>query len=348
MEPLRVGVVGVGRLGQHHARNYYENPRCKLVGVADIDREQSRRIAKSFKCKSYTDYHDLIGQVDAVSVVVPTISHFEVGTAFLEAGVHCLVEKPICNTIKDASALVDLAHNRNLILQVGHIEHFNVAVQKMKQLLTMPRFIECHRLGPYDPRVKDIGVVLDLMIHDIDIILRIVNSPIVSIEAVGVSILSEKEDIANVRIRFEKGCIANLTVSRVTPKPMRKLRIWQEDMYISLDYRKQQMEIHRREKVERPRAGEPPWKIVASHTRLKREEPLKLELDNFLQCIQEGQTPATTGEQAMTALQVVIKIMEIIRETCGALNPQWFASPLEAQGPITPSSGSIDSGQGRF
>jgi predicted dehydrogenase len=197
-----------------------------------------------------------------------------------------------------------------------------VAVQKMKSLLTTPRWIECHRLGPYDPRVRDIGVVLDLMIHDIDIILRIVNKPIESIEAVGVPIMSNNEDIANARIKFEKGCIANITVSRVTPKPMRKLRIWQEDMYISLDYRKQQMEMHRRERVPNPRKDEPPWKIVSSRTRLKKEEPLKLELDHFLRCVQEGQTPATTGEQAMSALQVVIKINEIIRETCSMYSPQ--------------------------
>lgn len=322
MNPLRVGVIGVGRLGQHHARNYYENPRCQLVGVADLDEVQARHIAKSYKCKAYKDYRDLLGQVDAVSVAVPTIAHSEVATAFMDAGVHCLVEKPICNNLKDASVLVDLSHKRNVILQVGHIEHFNVAVQKMKSILTTPRWIECHRLGPYDPRVRDVGVVLDLMIHDVDIVLRIVNKPIESIEAVGVAIMSHNEDIANARIRFEKGCIANITVSRVTPKPMRKIRIWQDDMYISLDYKRQQMEMHRREPVPNPRKDEPPWKIVTSHTRLKKEEPLKLELDHFLRCVQEGQTPATTGEQAMTALQVVIKINELIRETCAIYNPQ--------------------------
>ncbi len=328
MDPIRVGVVGVGRLGQHHARNYYENPRCKLVAVADIDSAQGRRIAHAYKCKYVSDFRELIGQVDAVSVAVPTVSHYEVTSALLQAGIHCMVEKPICNTVKQAAELVRISHEQNRILQVGHIEHFNVAVQKMKQILTTPRFIECHRLGPYDPRVKDIGVVLDLMIHDIDIILRIVNSPIESIEAVGVAILSEKEDIANARIRFQKGCIANVTVSRLTPKPMRKLRIWQEDAYISLDYRKQQMEIFRREAVARPARGEAPWKIVSTKTRMRHEEPLRLELDYFLRCIEEGLTPATTGEQAMTALQVVIKITEMIRETCAPYSLQPMA-PLE-------------------
>jgi predicted dehydrogenase len=335
MDSLRVGVIGVGRLGQHHARNYYENPRCELVGVADIDRNQARKIAKAYKCKAYTDFQDLLGRVDAVSVAVPTTAHFSVASTFLEHGVHCLVEKPICNNLKDASALVDLAKAKNLVLQVGHIEHFNVAVQKMKSLLTTPRWIECHRLGPYDPRVKDVGVVLDLMIHDIDIILRIVNSPIESIEAVGVPIMSDKEDIANARLRFEKGAIANITVSRVTPRPMRKLRIWQEDMYISLDYRRQQMEIHRREAVKNHRADEPPWKIVSSRTRLKKEEPLKLELNHFLRSIQDGLAPATTGEQAMTALQVVIRITELIRETYAAYVPQPPDSPSPEGNPFS-------------
>ncbi len=334
MNSLRVGVVGVGRLGQHHARNYYENPRCELVGVADIDAAQGDRIARAYRCKAYKDFHDLIGKVDAMSVAVPTVAHFEVASELMKAGVHCLVEKPICNNLKDAERLIKLSHQYNLILQVGHIEHFNVAVQKMKSLLTTPRWIECHRLGPYDPRVKDVGVVLDLMIHDVDIILRIVNKPIESIEAVGVPIISPNEDIANARIRFEKGCIANITVSRVTPKPMRKIRIWQEDMYISLDYRKQQMEIHRREKVENPRKDEPPWKIVSTRTRLHKEEPLKLELDHFLRCVQEGQTPQTTGEQAMTALQVVIKINEIIRDTCGIYNPQLLSGAEPGTNPF--------------
>ncbi len=266
-----------------------------------------------------------------MSIAVPTVSHFEVASAFLGAGVPCLVEKPICSTIKDAAALVQIAREKDVILQVGHIEHFNVAVQKMKEIVKTPRFIECHRLGPYDPRVKDIGVVLDLMIHDIDIILRIVNSPIESFDAVGVGIMSEKEDIANVRIRFAKGCIANITCSRVTPKPMRKLRIWQDDAYISLDYRKQNMEIYRRVPVEDARPGEPPWKIVSHHTRLRHEEPLKLEIDHFLRCIEEGQRPATTGEQAMAALKVVIEITKNIRERCAPYSLQ----PLQ---PVEPES----------
>ena len=314
---LRVGVIGVGHLGQHHARNYAENPRCELVMVADNNGHQGRTIARTYNAKATKDYRDLIGEVDAVSIATPTVTHFEIAQAMLENGIHCLVEKPICNSVIDAAKLTALARRKNLVLQVGHIEHFNVAVQKFKEILTTPRFIECHRQGPFNPRVKDVGVVLDLMIHDIDIILRIVNSKITKIEAVGVAILTEKEDIANARLHFESGCIANVTVSRVTPKPLRKLRVFQDDAYISLDYQGQTMEVFRRKpRLEKLAPGDPKYFIESKKIRVKREEPLKLELDHFLDCIEKNNLdPQTTGEQAMEALDVVIKITEIIRAT---------------------------------
>jgi predicted dehydrogenase len=316
-EKIRVGVVGVGHLGQHHARNYYNNPRCELVYVCDSNANQAKTIAKAYNAQATTQFEDLIGKVDAVSIATPTFTHFDIASKFLENKIHCLVEKPICTTVVDAAKLTAMARRNGLVLQVGHIEHFNLAVQKFKEILTTPRFIECHRQGPFDPRVRDVGVVLDLMIHDIDIILRIVNSPIRSIEAVGVAILTEKEDIANARIRFENGCIANVTVSRVTPKPLRKLRVFQDDAYISLDYRNQTMEVFRRRpRTDIPKPGEPKYFIESKKIRVKREEPLKLELDHFLTCIEKQVLdPQTTGEQAMEALDVVIRITEIIRST---------------------------------
>ncbi|MBI1293107.1 gfo/Idh/MocA family oxidoreductase [bacterium] len=316
-DKLRVGVVGVGHLGQHHARNYYNNPRCELVYVCDANINQAKTIAKAYGAKATTDFTELIGQVDAVSIATPTVSHYEIASKFLDNKIHCLVEKPICTTVVDAAKLTAQARRNGLVLQVGHIEHFNLAVQKFKEILTTPRFIECHRQGPFDPRVRDVGVVLDLMIHDIDIILRIVNSPIRSIEAVGVAILTEKEDIANARLRFENGCIANVTVSRVTPKPLRKLRVFQDDAYISLDYRNQTMEVfRRRNRTDVVKPGEPKYFIESKKVRVKREEPLKLELDHFLTCIEKQiLDPQTTGEQAMVALDVVIRITEIIRST---------------------------------
>jgi predicted dehydrogenase len=313
---IRVGVIGVGHLGQHHARNLAENPKCELVYVCDSDGHQGRKIARAYGAKATKNYQDLIGKVDAVSIATPTVTHFEVAKTMLENGIHCLVEKPICTSVVEAAQLSVLAGKNNLVLQVGHIEHFNVAVQKFKEILNTPLFIECHRLGPFDPRVKDIGVVLDLMIHDIDIIMRIVNSPIEQIDATGVSILTEKEDIANARIRFKSGCIANITCSRVTPTPMRKLRVFQEDAYISLDYKKQAMEIHRRfQRAGVLKPGEPRFFIKTQKVRVKYKEPLKLELDHYLDCVKLGRTPQTTGPQAMEALDVVIRITEKIRNT---------------------------------
>ncbi len=315
-EKIKVGVIGVGHLGQHHARNYFYNPRAELAYVCDADGHQARKIARAYGAKATKDYTDLIGKVQAVSIATPTTTHFAIAQDLLNAGIHCMVEKPICTTVVEAAKLTSAARRKNLVLQVGHIEHFNVAVQKFKEILTTPRFIECHRQGPFDPRVKDVGVVLDLMIHDIDIILRIVNSRIKSIEAVGVAILTDREDIANVRIHFESGCIANVTVSRVTPKPLRKLRVFQDDAYISLDYRNQTMEVYRRKLNDKAKPGEVKYFIESKKIRVKREEPLKLELDHFLDCIEkQNLDPQTTGEQAMEALDVVVKITELIRST---------------------------------
>lgn len=315
-EPIKVGVIGVGHLGQHHARNYAELPDAELVYVCDTDGHQGRKVARSHGAKATKDYKDLIGKVDAVSIATPTSGHFQIASEMLANGIHCLVEKPICDNVRDAAKLSQLAKDNSVVLQVGHIEHFNVGVQRLKEQLTTPLFIECHRLGPFDPRVKDVGVVLDLMIHDIDIIMRIVDSPIETIEATGVAILTDKEDIANARIKFKSGCIANITCSRVTPKVLRKLRIFQDNAYLSLDYRRQTMEIAQRFKREgNVRSGEWPYYINTKKVRVRRKEPLRLELDHFLACVREGRTPQTTGEQATRALDVVIQITEQIRNT---------------------------------
>ena len=310
MDLVRVGVVGVGHLGQHHARNYSELEGCQLVGLADIDRKAANIVARKVSTQAFFDYRNLIDQVDAVSIVVPTSEHYRVARDFLEAGVHVLVEKPITSTVEEARGLIRLARNKKRILQVGHIERFNTAVIKLREILTKPGFIECHRLGPYDPRVRDVGVVLDLMIHDIDIILQIVRSPIVSIDAVGVPILSEREDIANARIKFKDGCTANLTVSRVTPTRMRKIRIFQPNTYVSINYQKQSMEVYSREDIKGAREGEPRAQIVRRRLRLKKEEPLKRELQHFVQCVRDGHDREVTGEHGHNALGVAIQIVE--------------------------------------
>lgn len=313
MDKVRVGVVGVGALGQHHARNYSELPDCELVGVADIDPKSATRIASQFRCQAFFDYHLLLDRVDAVSIVVPTVRHYEVAKQFLEHGVNVLVEKPITAEISEARELIELARAKERILQVGHIERFNTAFVRLNEILTRPAFIECHRLGPYDPRVRDVGVVLDLMIHDIDIVTHIVKSPIASIDATGVPIISKREDIANARIKFENGCIANLTVSRVTPNKLRKIRIFQPENYISLDYQDQSIEVYAREEIEDAAPNEPQAQIVRRKIRLKKEEPLKAELSHFLECVRHGLEPQVTGEHGHDALQVAVTITEQIQ-----------------------------------
>lgn len=320
METVKVGVVGVGSLGQHHARNYKEIPGCELVGVADVDHRAATRVASKCQCQAFFDYETLLGKVDAVSVVVPTSMHYEIAREFLSNGVDVLVEKPITHSLGEATALIELAKEKGRTLQVGHIERFNAAVQYLQKILTRPAFIECHRLGPFDPRVRDVGVVLDLMIHDIDILLQIVDSPIRSVDAVGVPILSNREDIANARITFENGCIANLTVSRVTPNKMRKIRIFQPDTYISLDYQGQNLEIYHRESIEGADEGEPKAQIVRKKIKLKKEEPLRAELMHFTECVREGHTPKVTGEHGHDALELAVSITRQLEDNLGQIS----------------------------
>jgi predicted dehydrogenase len=314
MQKIRIGVVGTGHLGKFHAHILSGMKRCELAGIADTNEKVATKIAKECKTKSYFHHTLLLGKVDAISIAVPTISHFLVAKDFLESGVHTFIEKPITTTVAEANELIDLAKKKNLILQVGHIEHFNAAILKLKDIVDRPMFVECHRLGPFLPRVKDIGVIHDLMIHDIDIIMRIVNSPMESFDAVGVPILTDKEDIANVRIRFQNGCTANVTVSRVTPKPMRKIRIFQKDAYISIDYRDQSMEVYRKIPVPHPKPGEVPARIVRTKIPLKAKNQLELELDHFLDCVETGKEPVVTGEQARDALDIIDRISEQIKD----------------------------------
>ncbi|MGB9691234.1 MAG: Gfo/Idh/MocA family oxidoreductase [Candidatus Sumerlaeaceae bacterium] len=314
MPKIRVGVVGVGHLGQHHARVYAELENCELVGVADVDARAAQKIAKQYKTSAYTDYRELLGRVDACSIVVPTVLHYEIARDFLESGVHVLVEKPITSNVEQAQALINLAREKQRILQVGHIERFNTAIMRLKQIVRNPAFIEAHRLGPYDPRVKDVGVVLDLMIHDLDIILQLVNAPVTYLEAAGVGIYGDKEDIANARIHFENGCIANLTASRVTPVRKRKIRVFQRNAYIAIDYIEQDVEIYRRIHTPNAPPGTPTVTIVRTKETLKRQEPLKLELQHFLECIERGTEPMVKGEHARDALELAVEITRLIHE----------------------------------
>lgn len=299
----RVGVVGVGHLGSIHAKVYSKLDNVKLAGVCDCNIERALEIGKRFDAASYADYEELFDKIDAVSIVVPTSLHYNVAKDFLLHGIHVLVEKPITKTLSEADELIEIAKEKKLVLQVGHIERFNSAVLALEPYLQKPRFIECQRLGPFHDRVKDVGVVLDLMIHDIDIVLGLVKKDTSAIEAVGISTISNHEDIANVRLIFEDGAIADITASRVTKDVVRKIRIFQEDSYISLNYLTQEVAIFRK-------SGE---KIVKEKIRVKKHEPLKRELKSFIECVQTGARPVVSGVEGRRALQVALEIVEKIR-----------------------------------
>ncbi|MFC1590389.1 Gfo/Idh/MocA family oxidoreductase [Candidatus Omnitrophota bacterium] len=302
MEKLRVGVVGVGHLGSAHAKLYAHMKNADLVAVCDRNPARAKKIAKKYKTDHCANYKDLFGRVDAVSIVVPTSLHYSISKAFLAHGVHLLIEKPITKTLSEADELIVLANDKNLTLQVGHIERFNSAIQAIEGYLKKPRFIECQRLGPFHKRVKDMGAVMDLMIHDIDIVLGLVKSDVLHLEAVGASTISEFEDVANVRVSFENGTIADITASRVTKDRVRRIRIFQEDSYIFLDYIHQDAVIFRKK-------GE---KIVRERIRIRKAEPLKKELKSFVKCIMNGKRPLVSGEEGRRALKVALSIVEKI------------------------------------
>jgi len=298
MQKLRVGVVGIGHLGERHARLYREIQNCSLSALCDLNNERLEGLSRELGVASYSDYHQLFGKIDAVSIVTPTKLHYQISREFLKHGIPVLVEKPFTSDIKEADELIRLARKNKLILQVGHVERFNSAFFATQKLIKDPRFIECHRLSPFPNRSLDIGVVLDLMIHDIDIVLGLVDSPLKKTEAVGVAVLTSLEDIANVRLTFKNGCVANLTASRVSDEGMRKIRIFLKNAYISLDYKNEEAFVYNKT------AGG----ITKQALPIEREQPLKKELISFLDCVINNKTPLVSGEVAREALAVALKI----------------------------------------
>ncbi len=302
MRKIKVGVIGIGYLGSLHARLYKEIENCCLEGVCDLDETRLREISQELSVPGYSNYRELFSKVDAVSIAVPTKFHHAVARDFLKHNIHTLVEKPFTTNLKEADALIKIARQNDLILQVGHIERFNSAFAQVQKYFKDPYFIECHRLSTFPNRSLDIGVILDLMIHDIDIILGLVNSPIKKIEAVGVNVLTPFEDIANARISFQNGCVANLTASRISDEAMRKIRIFLKNAYISLDYRSQQAFIYK--KV--------PEGIIKEAMAIEKEQPLKKELSSFINCVISHKTPIVSGEIAREALAVALKIRYLV------------------------------------
>jgi len=305
MKNLRVGVVGVGHIGKNHARLYAETKAADFTAIYDTDASNAAQVAEQYKVRAAESLGEFADLVDAASIATPTSSHFAVAQPLLEKGKHLLVEKPIAEDTAQASQLAELAARRQLVLQVGHVERFNPVLSALEERLTHPRFIEAHRLSPFPNRSTDIGVVLDLMIHDLEIILHLVRSPVQTIDAVGVPVLSRREDIANARLRFENGCVANITSSRISPERMRKIRVFQEDAYLSLDYQNQTGEIYRK-------VG---GGIDRAEVEIEKEEPLKRQLLSFIECARMGLQPKVSGFEATAALELAVQITKRIGET---------------------------------
>jgi predicted dehydrogenase len=310
MQPVRTAVIGVGYLGRFHAQKYASLPESQLVAVVDARPDARDKVAAEVGCRAVADFRDILGEVEAVSIATTTPAHFPIARECLEHGVHVLVEKPITETPDQARALIDTASRRGCILQVGHLERFNSAILALEGVLGTPRFIESHRLAPFKERGTDVNVVLDLMIHDIDLIQSLVGSPIVSIDAVGTSVFSRELDIANARIRYANGCVANTTASRVSMKMERKLRLFQDDAYVSIDLQQKVLSI-----VRKPPAGMPvtPGHVSIEERSFEQGDALRFEIEAFLRSIREGRPPVVSGEDGLRALETAIRITELVQ-----------------------------------
>lgn len=316
MSSVRVAVIGVGHLGYHHARNYAGLKDVELVGVVDTDDANGAKAAGDFQVPHFHTVEDVLAAgIDAASVVVPTTLHHETALRLIEAGVDVLVEKPIAQDVQHASEMVDAAEAAQRILQVGHIERFNGAVRALFDAVGKPRFIECHRLSPYPNRGHDVSVVLDLMIHDLEIVRAMDGTDLVSVDGAGVPVFSKYEDIANARIRFASGCVANLTCSRISMDRMRKIRVFSPTMYASTDYSAEEVLIYRKMAGELAPGQNPMDLISVESLPVSHEEPLRLELASFVECVRERTRPLVNGEDALKALELAQQIIDNIRET---------------------------------
>jgi predicted dehydrogenase len=304
MKGIKVAVIGAGYLGRLHADKYSKIEGAELVGVVDVAMERAREVAGSVGSTPYTDYRSLLGRVDAVSVVTPTESHFEIGLEFLRHGAHVLIEKPVTNTTGEAEALIREAEGRGSVLQVGHLERFNPAVIALQGRVNNPMFIESQRVSPFPNRSTDVDVILDLMIHDIDIILNLVRSEVASVSAVGMPVVTEKIDIANARIAFSNGCVADVTASRVARERLRRITIYQRDGYFSIDYANQKIS------VSRPVRDAGPGSLKDEEIMIARSDSLMEEIKSFVRCSSDGLAPLVSGRDGLRALQVAQMIQD--------------------------------------
>ena len=335
---FRVGVIGAGSMGKNHARIFGELPDVQFTAVLDEHLEVAGEIAAKYGARAFSGIDGMIENIDAATIATPTVTHFAIAKKLLESGKHVLVEKPFTETPLQARELCDLAQQRGLVLQVGHIERFNPVLSALESRLTRPRFIEATRLSPYPGRSLDVGVVLDVMIHDLEIILHLVRSPWVQVDAVGVSVLSKREDIANVRIRFENGCVANITASRISQDKLRKIRVFQQDAYLSLDYQNQSgylLRLARDDEKESSLLGKllgvatdativtefAGRKIVREPVAVDKGEPLKRELADFIACAKAGSQPKVGGREATAALELALEITRQIEHSAKPGSP---------------------------
>lgn len=308
-QPFRIGVAGVGAIGKNHARIMAEiasrsGGAITFAAVYDADPARAADFAAQYNTQAASDLADFASRVDAATIAVPTIYHRRVAEPLMEKGVHVMVEKPISESYAEAQAMIELAQVKNVILQVGHIERFNPVLRQLEERMDQPRFIEVHRLSPFPNRSMDIGVVLDVMIHDIEIVLHLVKSPLVQIDAVGIPVLTKREDIANARLKFANGCIANITASRISPEKMRKIRVFQQDCYLSLDYQEQSGWIYKKDGMQ----------IVREAVEVEKDEPLKLEIAAFVECSRHGKRPVVTGQEGAEAVRIALEITDQIEK----------------------------------
>ena len=306
MGGMRAAVIGVGYLGRFHAQKYRDHAGVTLVGVVDASPERAAEVANEVGCAGFADYRQLFGQVDLVSIAVPTQHHYAVARDCLAQGLHVLLEKPITQTVAEADELIELANQQQLVLQIGHLERFNPAVKALQGVLHNPLFIESHRLAPFKPRGTDVNVVLDLMIHDIDILLSLVGHPITTVNSVGLPVLSGEVDIANARLQFANGCVANVTASRVSRETLRKIRIFQHDAYFAIDYQNRSIAIYRRQPGANLIPGLPD--IMVEERSFAQGDPLRDEIDAFITAVRDGTPPVVSGEDGKCALDVAMQI----------------------------------------
>jgi predicted dehydrogenase len=310
MEKIRAAVVGLGYLGRFHAQKYALLADCRLVGVVDSEAQVATRVAAEVQAPAYGDYRQLLGKVDAVSIVTPTPTHYDIARAFLESGAHVLVEKPITETTEQAERLIVAARQHRRVLQVGHLERFNPAILAAEALLTRPRFIECHRLAPFRERGTDVNVVLDLMIHDIDLVQMIVGSPVSSLEAIGTPVFSAEIDIANARLRFDSGCVANVTASRVSLKTERKMRVFRDDAYLSIDLQQKILTVIRKRV---PPASEGQLPVHIEEQSFDQGDALLAEIQSFIAAVRGERSALVSGEDGLRALRTALAISACVQ-----------------------------------